>query len=52
MSKLKRRNFVQEYSLRINRSAVFADRHLEAKRGYQKHKKDLKNRYRNSDEWL
>ena len=46
MNKLKRRNFVQEFSLRINRAAVFTDRRLEEKKGYQKHKKDLKNEYR------
>lgn len=39
MNKLKRRNFVQEFSLRINRAAVFTDRRLEEKKGYQKHKK-------------
>ena len=47
MNKLKRRNFVQEFSLPINRAAVFTDRRLEEKKGYQKHKKDLKNEYRN-----
>lgn len=50
MDNLKRRNFVQEFSLRINRAAVFTDRKLESKKGCQKHKKNLKNEYRSSYE--
>ena len=36
MNKLKRRNFVQEFSLRINRAAVFTDRRLEEKKRLSK----------------
>lgn len=36
---IKQRNFVQEYSLLINRSAVFKDRKRAFKSGEMKHKK-------------
>ena len=39
MKKIKQRNFVQEYSLLINRSTVFKDRKRAFKSGERKHKK-------------
>lgn len=39
MKKIKQRNFVQEYSLLVNRSAVFKDRKKAFKNGEVKHKK-------------
>lgn len=42
MNKLKRRNFVQEFSLRINRAAVFTDRRLEEKKAIKSTRKILR----------
>lgn len=39
--KIKQRNFVQEYSLLINKATVFTDRKKQLKKGYVKHKKDI-----------
>lgn len=38
---IKQRNFVQEYSLLINHSAVFKDRKRAFKNGEMKHKKNI-----------
>ena len=38
-TKIKQRNFVQEYSLLINHSTVFKDRKRAFKNGEMKHKK-------------
>ena len=38
---IKQRNFVQEYSLLINRSTVFKDRKRAFKNGERKHKKNF-----------
>ena len=38
---LKQRNFVQEYSLLINRSTVFKDRKKAFKNGEVKHKRSI-----------
>ena len=38
---IKQRNFVQEYSLLINRSTVFKDRKSAFKNGERKHKKNF-----------
>lgn len=38
---IKQRNFVQEYSLLINHSAVFKDRKRAFKNGERKHKKNF-----------
>ena len=40
MKGLKKRNFVQEYSLQINRSQIFKDRKRSFKSGYSKHKEN------------
>ena len=41
MKGLKKRNFVQEYSLRINRSQIFKDPKKLFKSGYVKHKSKM-----------
>ena len=41
MKGLKKRNFVQEYSLQINRSQIFRDRKRLFKSGYVKHKSKM-----------
>lgn len=38
---IKQRNFVQEYSLLINRSTIFKDRKKAFKNGERKHKKNF-----------
>ena len=41
MKGIKQRNFVQEYSLQINRSQIFKDRKRLSKSGYIKHKSKM-----------
>lgn len=41
MKGLKKRNFVQEYSMQINRSQIFKDRKKLFKSGYVKHKSKM-----------
>lgn len=41
MKGIKKRNFVQEYSLQINRSQIFRDRKRLSKSGYVKHKSKM-----------
>ncbi|MGN0914973.1 MAG: hypothetical protein ACI4NE_01285 [Succinivibrio sp.] len=36
--KIKKRNFVQEYSLQFNKAQIFTDRKKAMKKGYRKHK--------------
>ena len=40
MKGIKQRNFVQEYSLQVNRSQIFKDRKRSFKSGYSKHKEN------------